>query len=277
MRPVRPVPQPLRWVVSDVDGTIVTSAKEVTPATRAAVKRLRAAGVGLTLASSRPPWGIRHVAAALDAPGPLIGFNGAVAADGDGRPLESRRIPREAAAAAIDLLARERTGAWLFTASRWLILDPQGPHVEHERRTIQTDPAVVPDFRPWLDGACKIVGVSDDHDRLAAVAARLAARLGAGAKVSMSQKYYVDVTPPGVSKGTAVEWTARVMGAPPAQIMAIGDMDNDVAMFRVAGYAVAMGNGSPAAKAAADAVTAGNDADGFAAAINAVLDQAGAS
>lgn len=270
----RPRSQPLRWVMSDVDGTIVTSTKEVTPAVKAAAERLRAAGVGLTIASSRPPWGMRHVADALALDGPIAGFNGAVIVDRTGAILQKTVIPEAAARAALALLAAEGISAWLFTDSHWLILDADGPHVAHERRTIRSDPAVAPDFEPWMTEACKIVGASDDWDHLAAVARRMQDVVGPLANSGLSQKYYLDVTPPGVDKGTAVAWAAAANDVPPSQIMAIGDMDNDIAMFRAAGFAVAMGNGSDAAKQAADMVTAGNNEDGFAVAINTLLDDA---
>lgn len=268
----RAAPGQLKWVVSDVDGTIVNRDKEVTEASRDAARRLRAAGIGLTIASSRPPWGMRHVAEALQIDGPIAGFNGAVVVDRAGKALRETRIPAEAARAALELLAAEKISAWLFTDSQWLVLDPDGPHVAHEQRTIRSDPAVVADFAPWAAQGCKIVGASDDYDHLADVARRMGALLGASANSGLSQKYYLDVTPPGVDKGSAVAFVSEVFAIPAAAIAVIGDMDNDVAMFRKAGFAIAMGNGSPAALAAADMVTRSNNEDGFAAAIEALLD-----
>lgn len=270
----RPPPQPLRWVVSDVDGTIVNHNKEVTAPSIAAAQRLRQRGIGLTIASSRPPWGMRHVADALAITGPIAGFNGAVIVDQAGAVLHEARIPRNATQAALAMLADEGVSAWVFTSSHWFILDPDGPHVAHERRTIRSDPAVLPDFSPWLDQACKIVGASDDLEHLADVATRMAARLGDQANAGLSQKYYLDVTPPGVSKGSVVSYVAGANAIASASIAAIGDMDNDIAMFGVAGYAIGMGNGSPAVLAAADVITLSNDDDGFAAAINTLLDGA---
>lgn len=267
----RAPPGQLKWVVSDVDGTIVNRDKEVTEASRRAAQRLRAAGVGLTIASSRPPWGMRHVAEALQIDGPIAGFNGAVVVDANGKALRETRIPADAARAALDLLAAEKISAWLFTNSQWLVLDPDGPHVAHEQRTIKSDPAVVADFAPWAAQGCKIVGASDDYDHLADVARRMGALLGTSANSGLSQKYYLDVTPPGVDKGSAIAFVSEAFAIPAASIAVIGDMDNDVAMFRKAGFAIAMGNGSPAALAAADMITRSNNDDGFAAAMDALL------
>ena len=74
--------------------------------------------------------------------------------------------------------------------------------------------------------------------------------------------------PPGIDKGRLVELLAeRLGGVPRDEILVLGDMENDLEMFRKAGFAVAMGNASEAVKQAANAVTLSNDEDGFAAAI----------
>jgi len=83
-----------------------------------------------------------------------------------------------------------------------------------------------------------------------------------------SQPYYCDVIPPRIDKGRLVELLAEHLGGVPRdEIMVLGDMDNDVEMFRKAGFGVAMGNASEAVRRAAQALTLSNDEDGFAAAI----------
>lgn len=74
--------------------------------------------------------------------------------------------------------------------------------------------------------------------------------------------------PLGASKGAGVAWLLQRLGVDPAACMALGDGENDVEMLRLCGLGVAMGNAGPPALAAADAITAANDADGVAAAIH---------
>jgi hydroxymethylpyrimidine pyrophosphatase-like HAD family hydrolase len=93
------------------------------------------------------------------------------------------------------------------------------------------------------------------------------AALGAQASVSRSQAYYLDVTPPAVDKGTFVEGLSRRLGVPAQAIAVLGDMENDLAMFRKAGMSIAMGNASEEVKRQATHVTKSNAEDGFAAAI----------
>ncbi|RZK82945.1 MAG: HAD family phosphatase, partial [Methylobacterium sp.] len=80
--------------------------------------------------------------------------------------------------------------------------------------------------------------------------------------------YYLDVTPPGLDKGQFVAWMSAHLRIPPERIATFGDAGNDQPMFARSGFSVAMGNAAPAVQAAARAVTATNDADGFAKAID---------
>jgi hypothetical protein len=74
--------------------------------------------------------------------------------------------------------------------------------------------------------------------------------------------------PPGIDKGRLIRLLAERLGIPPDEIMVLGDMENDLEMFRVAGFSVAMGNAADAVKQVASAVTLSNEQDGFAAAID---------
>ncbi len=129
----------------------------------------------------------------------------------------------------------------------------------------------VTDDIPYLDKICKIVGVSADFDLLARCEPELQAALGSGAHAARSQNYYLDVTPPGHDKGTFVKAMAKRLNIPLQSIATIGDMTNDVPMFRTSGLSFAMGNATDAIKAQAVHVTASNEDDGFAKAVATIL------
>ena len=95
--------------------------------------------------------------------------------------------------------------------------------------------------------------------------------LGAQATAVRSQSYYLDVTPPGRDKGTFVQATARRLGISTGAVATIGDMENDLAMFRTSGVSIAMGNATDDVKKHATHVTASNENEGFAAAIEMIL------
>ena len=87
------------------------------------------------------------------------------------------------------------------------------------------------------------------------------------ASVARSQPYYLDITHPLANKGAALSEIAKLLDVPLAEIAAIGDGANDVAMFERSGLSIAMGNASPQVQRAADFVTDSNGEDGFAKAI----------
>ena len=263
---------PIRLVVSDVDGTLVTTDKRLTPASIDAVRALEAAGVRFTLISSRPPRGMAAVAAALRVGGPMAAFNGGTLFLPDQTVLEAHRLGVPAAREAITELEAAGIGVWVDADGDWRLKDPNGAHVDHEHRTIGFGPTVVGGFDDVMDRIDKIVGVSDDHGLLARLGVGLGETLKDGAEVQQSQAYYLDITHPLANKGDGVRALCRRLGVAPEETLVIGDMFNDVAMFRVAGFAVAMGQSPEAVKGQADAVSpATNDEDGFARAVREIV------
>jgi Cof subfamily protein (haloacid dehalogenase superfamily) len=258
-------------VISDVDGTLVTSDKVLTARNRAAVASLAGYGIPFTIISSRPPFGMRMLIEPLQLRLPIAAFNGGVLAMPDLTVLERRRIGREAVREALACFRSCDVDVWLFTEDNWLLRNPNGAYVEHEVRTVQAQPVLVDSFDPYLEQAVKLVGVSTDVDRLTRCEARAKSVLEGLATVARSQPYYLDITPPGIDKGVAADELMRRCGVDPADVVTIGDMDNDVPMFRRSGFSIAMGNGSAAAKQAAQAVIGSNDQDGFAEAVERLI------
>ncbi len=254
-------------VISDVDGTLVTSQKRVTDRTRAAVAALQARGIRFTVVSSRPPFGLRMLVDTLGITIPVAAFNGGAIVSPALEILNQRSIERDVARDIVSYLDTQRIGVWLFTGEEWLTRDLSGAHVSHETITVQQRPHVVDNFDAVIDRAGKIVGVSDDFARLAAIEKAARARFATRATVVRSQTYYLDCVAPGVDKGLAVRELAETIGVPLNEIVTLGDMENDVPMFHQAGFSIAMGNASDAVKGEARETTLSNDADGFAAAV----------
>jgi Cof subfamily protein (haloacid dehalogenase superfamily) len=254
-------------VISDVDGTLVTTDKLLTERSRDAVSRLRTAGIGFSIISSRPPVGLRMLIEPLGLTLPMGAFNGAALVTPALTILEQNLLPPETAFEAIAVMRSFAVDVWVFSGDRWLVSDPDGAYVERELRTICIEPTVVERPERHLDTVAKIVGVSDDFARLTACEPAARQALGDRASIARSQPYYLDVTPAGTNKGVAVDRLARRLGVPTAAIVTIGDMENDVAMFRKSGFSIAMGNADATVKRCADATTRSNDEDGFASAI----------
>ena len=258
----------IRLVVSDVDGTLVQPDKSLAPSTVAAAGRLRDAGIPLGIVSARPTFGMRWIADELGLHGLLAGFNGGLVVRPDGTVVEQRLLPAAAARTALDLFARNGVSAWFFTADEWLAQDPNGPHVDHERHTVRRNERIVDSFEPYIDKGGKVVGVTDDAPLLARLEDELQALLGPTANAKRSQTYYLDVTHRDADKGHAVRALAAHLSVDLADVAVLGDMVNDLPMFAVAGFAIAMGNATPEVQALASAVTGRNDRDGWAQAVD---------
>jgi len=262
---------PISLVVSDVDGTLLTKDKTLTSATKAAVRRLDEAGIGFTITSSRPTIGIRFLIEPLQIRLPIGAFNGSAIVDPAMRPIEQHLIPVSAVQRSLQLLGEFGVDIWLFTNDQWLTRNGAGEYVPHEIRAIKSDPAVVADFAPYVARACKVVGSTSDAALLMRCEEALRSALEGEANAVRSQSYYLDVTPPGYDKGTFVQAMARRLGLATRAVATIGDMQNDLAMFKVSGLSFAMGNATEAVKRHAKRVTASNEEDGFAKAIDAIL------
>jgi Cof subfamily protein (haloacid dehalogenase superfamily) len=264
-------------VVSDVDGTLLTKDKTLTDGAKAAVRRLHQAGIGFTITSSRPTIGMRFLIEPLAITLPVGAFNGSCIVDPQLNVIEQHLIPAPAARRSLDVLNEFGVDIWLFTSDLWLTRRPDGEYVPHEKRAIRADPTIVADFAPYSSVACKIVGSSADAALLQRCEVAMQQALGAEATAVRSQSYYLDVTPPGCDKGTFVQAIAKRMGVSTDEVATIGDMQNDLAMFRKSGISIAMGNATDDVKKLATHVTASNEEEGFAKAIDMILRNNGVS
>jgi Cof subfamily protein (haloacid dehalogenase superfamily) len=254
-------------LLADVDGTLVTAEKVLTSRAGAAVKALHAAGIGFAITSGRPPRGMAMLIAPLALRTPIAGFNGGIFVRPDMTIMEERVLAADVAGRALEVILHHGMDAWVYSGQDWLVRNPDAPHVAREQWTVRFAPTVVASFKDVLGNAVKIVGVSDDRDLVARCEKDAQDTLGAGASAARSQPYYLDVTHPDANKGTVVTTLSKLLSVPAGEIATIGDMPNDVLMFRKSGLSIAMGNASPDVQAQADVVTASYDDEGFAKAI----------
>jgi Cof subfamily protein (haloacid dehalogenase superfamily) len=262
---------PIRLFVSDVDGTLVRHDKSLAPATIDAAQRLEHASVHMTLISARPPSGILPLAHALGISAPIGAFNGGTLVMPSGDILSARHLSADASRKAFDIIRASGAALWAFADGKWFASDETNPHVSHEKKASMVDPVLDGDWDSLHGRIDKIVGVSDDPSVIGKLEADNQAALGEDAEVSCSQTYYCDITHPLANKGDGIVALAAAIGVPLSETAAIGDMPNDIPMLKRAGMAIAMGQAPAAVKAAADWVSASNEEDGVATAIERIL------
>jgi len=259
---------PIRFILSDVDGTLLHPDHRFSPRTLDAVHQLREAGVFFSLASGRPPKAMLHLVEAFGIYIPVAGFNGGTLINPDGSILVAHHLPAEAALITLALFSAEpEVEVWVFADGDWLRRDPPGPMVQREADGLGYGPVVVESFEPYLDRVDKIVAASNNAQLLVELEARLQPKVQGLAQVSRSQPVYLDVTAMLANKGEALKTLAHHLGVPLEQTAAIGDGGNDPAMFHVAGLSIAMGQAEETVKRQARVVTGSNVDDGAAEAI----------
>jgi Cof subfamily protein (haloacid dehalogenase superfamily) len=269
--PARAGAEPIRLVVSDIDGTLVDKQKQLTPATADAVLRLERAGVGFTVISARPMSGIMPIAETLAIDAPMAAFNGGIIFRRDGSIAEHHVIDPDVVRGVMAIAADAPVDIWVFADDRWYASTEVGHHVDSERVSSNQAPVIVEDFSDLYERADKVTFVSDDHAMLADLAERCKAAHGADATIAQSQVYYLDVTALAANKGDGLAALARTFDQPLAAVAVMGDQYNDVPMLERAGLAIAMGNAPDLVKAIAHQVTTGNDVDGVAHAIETII------
>ena len=235
----------------------------ITPGVRAAVAAVRVRGVRVCIATGRmwpsaEPW-VR----ALGADPPVILYNGGQVFDFEnGRLLFDRRLPRATARAALDLVRRDPE------AQPHLFLDDR---VYVERRHPLTDAYAADDSLE-----CEVVSPldsvlsADPHkilvigppDRMRALG-RAVRAAGMPVHAVQSEPTYLEILPPGVTKGTALGAMADALGVAPMEVLAVGDSWNDVEMLEAAGCGVAMADAPSEVRARARHVCGTAEEEGF--------------
>jgi len=254
----------VRLVVADVDGALVTPDKIVTPRAHAAVQKIMEMGIAFTITSGRPPRGMKMLIDDLQLQHPVTAFNGGLFVRPDLSVIRENLLPPEAVQPVIDILTRHKLDIWIYNEKDWFVSSRHGPHVDREEWTVKFPPIVVSTFDGLLDRVMKIVGVSDDLGAVARCEKDVQQERGEHVSAARSQPYYLDVTHPKANKGEVITVLSEMLQVPTANIATIGDMPNDVLMFKRSGVSIAMGNASPEVQHQARFVTSSNKEEGFA-------------
>lgn len=251
-------------VLADVDGTLVNEEKVLTKRAKSAVTELRRAGIRFAITSGRPPLGMAMLFNPLELDTPIAGFNGGLFVTRDLTILEQKTVPADVASQAVDLIRKHGLDAWVYRGNDWLITKAEAPHVARESWTVKFEPKIVADVGEKLDQVAKIVGVSDDYEKVKRCEADAQIGFGQRATAARSQPYYLDITNKEANKGAVVEYLSNHLNVPAGEIATIGDQPNDVLMFKRSGFSIAMGNASDEVKKQADATTDSYNDEGFA-------------
>ncbi len=255
-------------VVSDVDGTLLDPDKNLSPGAPAAVKRLKQAGIGFTVASARPPRLTQSLLRDLHVSEPSACFNGALIIDPDCNPLHQLPMNSSDPQTVADHIRKSPLDLWVYTEADWYVSNPSGPHVQHQEELMRCKATPLQTYDMSQFHVLKLVGVSDDYEAVKRTQSELDGLCCPAISATRSSDYYLDVTHADGNKGMVILMLSKMLNVPTEQIATIGDMPTDVLMFRNSGVSIAMGNATDEVKAQATHVTKSNTEDGFAYAID---------
>jgi Cof subfamily protein (haloacid dehalogenase superfamily) len=257
----------IKLFLVDVDGCLVTNDKLLTERAIAAVRKLHDAGIQFAVTSGRPPRGMKMLVEPLRIQTPIAGFNGGLFVNPDLSIVELHALPSDLPAQIVETIDAHGLDAWVYQSNDWYIRKKDAPHVDREAWTVKFDPTVVKNFDDISKDVVKIVGITDDRDKMAKCVKDVQSQYGDHVSAATSQPYYLDVTHPSANKGGVVAWMSKRLNIPTEQIATIGDQMSDTLMFKKSGLSIAMGNASDEVKGMATHVTASNQEEGFADAV----------
>lgn len=249
-------------IVSDIDGTLITSDHVITPATKRTALELRMNGIHLCLASSRPPRSIKPIAQELGLRAPFAAFNGALIQLPDDQVLAGSVIPPNITQRIRGMAMLLGLDVWLYDQKDWYV-NMRTPFVDREAQTAGFMPRTDVYMQQLKRDNVKLTVVGTPDVVLKAME-RIRGEMGTVVSASRSKPRFLDVTAFGWDKAALIKRLGALLNVPPENMAAIGDGPNDVGLFRQAIVSIAMGQAVDNIKQQASYVTASNDEDGWA-------------
>jgi Cof subfamily protein (haloacid dehalogenase superfamily) len=262
-----PAQQPFRLVASDIDGTLIRGDGSLSKRTVDVIDRLTDRGVPVVLVTGRPVRWLRQLYDQMAEPVPAVCANGAIVYDPDtdevlfANPLsvdlllEVTKKLREAVPDIV-LAVEVENGRSFWYEEAW----PLNWDGEHKSVRVLATPEELTSV-PAVKLLARSAGREPD-----AFYELVGKTLGPLAETTHSSSTaLVEISAAGVTKAAGLAWLCEREGFTAADVIAFGDMPNDVPMLTWAGHSVAMGNAHPAVREVADEVTLTNDEDGVAA------------
>ena len=265
-----------KLLVLDVDGTLLNDEREISKRTLAALLKVQQMGVRIVLASGRPTYGLMPLAKTLELGnygGFVLSYNGCqIIKAQNGEILFERRINPEMLPY-LEKKARKNGFAIFTYHDDTLITDsPDNEYIKNEALLNNLKIIKEDEFSTAIDFApCKCMLVSDKEKALIGLEQHWEKRLAGTLDAFRSEPYFLEVVPCGVNKANTLGALLEHLGVTREEVIAVGDGVCDVTMLQLAGMGVAMGHSQDSVKVCADYVTASNEEDGMALAVEKLI------
>lgn len=257
-----------KLIALDLDGTLMGKDRAIARRTRRAVERAMDRGCLVAMATGRAFSSAARFAKDLELNAPLICFQGAMIRDyRDGTTVYADTIPLDSAREVIAFSQARQLNVQVYLEDDQSYADQVNSEIARLAEIAQVPVSGVGNLAKWLDRPpLKFLYFVEQEEAAPELVRDLKSQFD-HLQIVRSWHKIVEITGPDVSKGSALMRLAECLETPQLATMAVGDQDNDVSMIAWAGLGVAMGDASPAAKAAADVVAPPLEEEGAAWAI----------
>jgi len=259
---------PINLIAIDLDGTLLNSSKQITPRTLSAIRRTGGVGARIVIASARPPRSVQPLYDFCQLQTVQINYNGALVWDPVGRTVMLHRpMPIATVRAVIELarIGHPDTLASVEVLDKWYTDKFDASYVTETSKVFQPD-KVAP-FDELLTEPVTKLNLLGPPGAMIELEGLLASHFGGQLAMVRIEDYMLQIMHPTAGKSSALAAVAKRYHVPRDQVMAIGDAPNDLGMIQWAGLGVAVHNAHPLVLQAADYITASNDDDGVAEAL----------
>ena len=265
-----------KLLVLDVDGTLLNNEKEISKRTLASLLKVQQMGIRIALASGRPTYGLMPLAKILELGnygGFIVSYNGCQIINAqNGEILFERRINPEMLPYLEKKAHKNGFGIFTYHDDTLLTDSPNNEHIRTEAKLNNLKIIKEEDFSIAIDFApCKCMLVSDDEEALTGLEEHWKRRLNGTLDVFRSEPYFLEVVPCGIDKANTLGALLSHLNITREEVIAIGDGVCDVNMLQIAGLGIAMGHSQDSVKVCADYVTASNEEDGVAQAVEKMI------
>ena len=241
----------VKLFVSDIDGTLLVSGKNISQKNIDAVKKMVDAGITVTLGTGRMYHAALPIAQALGVNVPLITYNGALIKSTDGKIFYENPLPPEIVVGITNF----------FEKNNWYVQNYSDDKLHFP---------VYNDYAKYYENNQKVRGEVigwEGLEETEKISAAVIKEFGDKVSITRSTEIFNEIVCPGVSKAAAIKILAEKIGVKISEVMAIGDSNNDLPMLKAAGKSIAMGNANAEVKSVCDFQTGNCEDDGFAEAV----------
>lgn len=263
---------PIKLIAADMDDTLLTSKRTLTPRTLAALNQAMDRGALVVLASGRMVESMLDAANQVRPNAPMIAYNGGVTYDLKGQKIiHEQAVPPADAKALCALAEAEGVHIQGFSGGGYCF-ERDNTHSQAYADSIHLKGrAVGMKLSEYIEAGQYKLLMIDTAERIAQLKPLFQRRFEGRVNCVTSKPTYLECTAVGVDKGSALKALAEGMGVSSEEILAFGDGQNDLTMLDFAGLGYAMGNATESVRRQAAHVAPPSDEDGVAQVIERLL------